>query len=402
MPKFSYKAKDGPVKDVEGELVAEDRTSALARIEKMGYHPVWVREKDADRAESPARSAAFVSRRDVSIFTRQLAGLIKSGIPILRALRTVGEQSASRRFRSIVKHMEMSVRDGRMLSDALTEYPTLFPELYVNMIRSGESAGALDEMLYRLAEARDREDELRNKVRTAMAYPMLVLIVGFITVFVMVTFFLPKIADLFRTFASLPLPTRMLMRTSELCSRYWLWVLAPLVLALAVLKRMMSGPRGRHFMDSLKLRLPLIGGFLKEADVSRFARTMALLVRAGIPVEKALALSGRTLNNSVMRDEIEAVRRNTVEHGQSIADGLAGKGAFPVFARSMIAVGEESGRIDESLVDTAVFYEKEVERRIALSTSLIEPAMILLVGGVVGFIVFAMLLPILTVSSSIQ
>jgi type II secretory pathway component PulF len=217
-----------------------------------------------------------------------------------------------------------------------------------------------------------------------------------------VTFFLPKIADLFRTFSSLPLPTRILIRVSELCSRYWVWVLVPLGLALAVLKRMMSGKRGRHFTDSVKLRLPLIGGFLKEADVARFARTMALLVRAGVPVEKALALSGRTLNNTVLRDEIEAVRRNTVEHGQSVADGLARNGAFPVFARNMIAVGEESGRIDESLVDTAVFYEKEVDRRIALGTSLIEPAMILVVGGVVGFIVFAMLLPILTVSSSIQ
>ncbi len=402
MPKFIYKAKNGPVKEVEGELLAEDRTSALARIEKMGYHPIWVREKDSNTSETAAGTAAFVSRRDVNVFTRQLAGLIKSGIPILRALRTVGEQSTSKRFRSIVAHMELSVRDGRMLSDALLEYPTLFPELYVNMIRSGESAGALDEMLYRLAEARDREDELRNKVRTAMAYPMLVLIVGFITVFVMVTFFLPKIADLFRTFSSLPLPTRILIRVSELCSRYWVWVLVPLGLALAVLKRMMSGKRGRHFTDSVKLRLPLIGGFLKEADVARFARTMALLVRAGVPVEKALALSGRTLNNTVLRDEIEAVRRNTVEHGQSVADGLARNGAFPVFARNMIAVGEESGRIDESLVDTAVFYEKEVDRRIALGTSLIEPAMILVVGGVVGFIVFAMLLPILTVSSSIQ
>jgi type II secretory pathway component PulF len=401
MPKFLYKAKDGPEKTIDGELIAESRETALAVIEEMGYTPITVKEKGLDEDSLGRLPFRRISTRDINVFTRQLAGLLKSGVPILRALRTVGEQSENVRFRRVVGEIEATVRDGAMLSAALAKHPRLFTELYVNMVRSGESAGVLDTILLRLADAREKEEDVRRKVSAALAYPSLVLVVGFVTVFVMLTFFLPRISDMFRSFSDLPMPTKILIGISDFCSKYWKAGLLPLILLIAILKRITSGGAGRGMVDSFKLRLPLAGKLIREAEVARFARTLSLLVEAGIPVERGLALSAATMNNSVLREEIDKVRRRTIEQGASIANGLRDASNFPSFARNMIAVGEESGRIDESLADVASFYEKEVDHSIALATSLIEPVLILLVGGVVGFIVFAMLLPIFAVTQSV-
>lgn len=401
MPRFIYRAKDGPDNTVEGELAAENEAAALARIEAMGYSPVWVRA--LDRADAAVGSAAVrVRGRDVTIFTRQLAGMIKSGVPILRALKTVREQSADGGFQRVAADLENTVRDGRMLSEAFAKHPAVFPELYVSMVRSGESGGILDVVLARLADAREKEDEVRKKVQAALAYPALVLSVGVLTVFVMVTLILPRISGFFRNFRNLPMPTRILLFISDSCRDYWPWGLVLIVLAVAVFRRVTAGGKGRTLLDRAVLRLPIAGSLVLEANVSRFARTMALLVDAGIPVDRALSLGAATMSNSVLRAEIEEVRRSTVEHGMSVAAGLRKAEHFPVYAQSMAAVGEESGRLDEALSDVASFYEKEVERRIGIMTSLIEPVLILAVGAVVGFIVFAMMMPIFAISSSFR
>ena len=403
MPKFTYKAKQGPDKSVEGEIFAETEASALSKLEGMGYVPVWVREQGLESHDGGGRAALKrVTRRDLNIFTRQLAGLIRAGVPILKALRTVKEQSSNKRLQLTVEKLAASVRDGRTLSDALSAHPRLFSELYVNMIRSGESGGVLDVILMQLADAGEKEEEVRRKVQSAVAYPALVLLVGAATVFTMLVFFLPKITKLFENFQDLPLPTRVLLKMSDLCSDYWHVALLPLILLGLILARLTSGGAGRTVIDRLKLSLPVVGRLIKEASIARFARTLSLLIRAGIPVEKGLTLSAETLNNSVLKTSIEGVKERIVQHGSSIAAGLERDQFFPVFVRNMVAVGEEGGSLEEALAEAAQFYEKEVEARISTITSLIEPMLILVVGGAVGFIVFAMLLPIFDITTRMR
>ncbi len=402
MPTFIYRAKNGPTKTVEGELVAESETVALAKIDGMGFVPVWVQVKGSTAGSGRGLRFSRIKQRDITVFTRQLAGLVKSGVPILRALRTVGAQSASVRFRGILEEIEARVRDGRMLSEAMVEHPRIFPELYVNMVRSGESAGILDEILLRLADAMEKEEQVRRKVQSALAYPALVLGVGILTVVAMLVFFLPGILALFEGFEELPASTRALMHISKFFESYWLGMVASVGLASLILARLSSGTTGRKAVDLLKLQLPLFGRLVKEAEVARFARTMSLLIGAGVPVERALSLGGATMKNRVLRAEIDDVISRTVHQGMSVTAGLERCKHFPVFVRNMVATGEEGGRLDESMADVASFYEREVEGHISLVTSLIEPILILGVGGIVGFIVFATLMPIIDLTKTIQ
>ena len=401
MPTFAYKAKNGPGKTVEGELLAESSAAAVAALEAMGCSPIWVGERRADgQAGAGRQRLRRISRRDVTLFTRQLASLIKSGVPILRSLSTIGEQTENGRFRQVVQDVEHAIRDGTMLSGALVKYPKLFPPLYVNMVRAGESAGALDTTLARLADARERDEETRRKVQAAVAYPLLIVTVGIVTVFVLLAFFLPRVVSLFKDYHDLPWATRALMGLSRFCSENWLWLLIGVALLAVVAKRVASLEKGRAWLDGRKLRLPLVSQFILESEIARFARTLSLLIEAGIPIDKALALSGDTLHNSILRREVEVIRQNTVVQGVALSAGIKKSRFFPTMVANMMAVGEEAGRLDESLDEIASYYERDVEQQTRLATSLLEPALILVVGGIVGFIVAAMLLPIFRISAA--
>lgn len=392
---YAYKAKDGPDRTVEGELTADSRAAALLAIDRMGYSPIAVHEKAASsRREFQWRGGRRVRPRDVTVFTRQLASLIRSGVPILRALRTIGDQTENRRMRAVVEQVAASIRDGNMLSGAMVRFPVLFSSLYLDMVRAGESAGILDVSLTRLADSREKEEEVRRKVQSAMAYPILVLVVGILTVFMLLSFFLPQVVALFKNFDDLPLPTRILIGLSNFFRDYWLWMLLLLALAVAVVNRLMSVERGRTLVDGFVLRVPFVRRFVLESEIARFARTLSLLIAAGVPIDKCLELSANTLGNLLLRDEVDAVRVGTVQKGAPLSEGLKRSRHFPAFVANMTAVGEEAGRLDEALLEVATYYEKEVEQQARLATSMIEPILILGVGAIVGFIVAAMLLPI--------
>jgi len=384
-------------------MKAENQGAVVGRLEEQGYSPVWIREGTA--GEKPARSSAFafggVRRRDINIFSRQMAGMLKSGVPILRAIRTVREQTPNKRFAGVIGEIEASVRDGNMLSEAMSRHPAIFSRLYVNMVRAGESAGTQDAMLLRLAEAGEREEEVRRKVKGAMAYPALVVAVGVATVFVMLTFFMPRIISFIKDFSNLPMPTRILIGLSNACAKYWKWALIPLVVVALVIRRLTSGGSGRRLADMAKLKTPVFGKFVIEVEIARFARTMSLLVGSGLPMERALALSEETMNNVILKADVENIRKSAVEQGMSVAVGMKRAAFIPAMVTTMTAVGEESGRLDEAMADIAAFYEREVERKVMLVTTLIEPVLILLVGGMVGFIALALMLPIFSMSRSV-
>jgi type II secretory pathway component PulF len=394
MRTFVYRAKHGPVRIVEGELAAESHAAALAALDARGYTPIWIREQEAEPRRRAFWRGSRITTRDITILTRQLGSLIRAGVPILRALSTVSEQTDKGRLRRVIQDIQSTVRDGGMLSDALVKFPALFSELYVNMVRAGESAGVLETILQRLSDAREQEEDTRRKVQGALAYPVLVLSVGLMTVFVLLAFFLPRVASLFQEYRQLPLPTRALIATSRFFEVYWPWMASLAVLAVAVFHRLAAMEKGRAVVDRLRLAIPLLGQFVRLADISRFARTLSLLLGAGIPIDKALALGTATMRNAVFREELETVRRETVEQGQPLSAGLKRAAHIPTFVANMVAVGEESGHLEESLAEVAAFYEKEFEQLSRLATSLLEPSLILVVGGIVGFIVSAMLLPI--------
>jgi len=399
MIRYVYKAKDGPGRTVEGEIEAESRLAAAARIDAMGLSPVLIREKDAEGESGRDLFGWFIRGRDITIFTRQLASLLRAGVPILKGLLTIGEQTERRAMRRVVLDLEATIRGGSMLSEALARHPRQFDELYVNMVRSGESGGILDAILARLTEMRETEEELRRKVQSSMAYPVLILVSGLGTILVMLTFFLPRVAELFDGFGELPLPTRFILATSAFLKDSWHWLAIGTALVVVVWNRLAALDKGRTLADRVRLGVPILGRFIRLADTARFARTLGLLLQSGIPIDRALTLSGKTLRNRIIRDEIEAIRVTTVKQGLPVSEGLRRSRLFPRFVAHMAAVGEESGRLDESLAEVATYYEKEVDHYSRLMTSLIEPVLILVVGLMVGVIVAAMLLPIFKLST---
>lgn len=396
MPRFEYKAKDGPEKVVRGSIVAGSRSEALSSLESRGLIPVWVRPACESAAEPHLWRR--VPSRDITILTRQLAGLIRAGIPILRALSTLQEQTENRTLGAVLAEIESRIREGNTLSSALAMYTRLFPQIYVSMVKAGESAGRLDVVLERLAAAREADEEAHRRIRSAAAYPALILVVGFITVVVLLVFFLPRIAGLFRSISDLPLPTRILLAISASLSRSWMWLVLAGVLAFAILRRAAETAGGRRELDRLRMHVPLLGRLWVETDAARFARTFAMLLDSGVSLSSALDLSASTIESSAMREDVARIKREAVQDGSTISSGLKRSKVFPSLMASLAAVGEESGRLAEAMEEAASYYEKNVEHKVRTALSLLEPALVLVVGAIVGLIVAAMLLPIFRLS----
>ncbi len=394
MPRYRYKAKEGPGRTVEREITAESRAAAISRIESQGLIPVWVRAEGEKRHGARRLPIRRVRRNDVTVFTRQLASMIRAGVPVLRALHSIQEQTESVAMQAVVREISASIRDGAMLSESLRPFPTLFPVLFVSMVEAGEAGGVLDVILDRLADAREKEEENRRRVQAALAYPLLVAVVGVATVIVLLTFFMPRVLALFDNVEDLPLPTRLLLGTSSFLTEHGYWMLLVVGLLAGVVHRVATLDSGRLFLDAFLLRTPLLGRFLRDVEIGRLARTFALLVDAGIPMDRVLRLSANTVHNAVLQREIETLRGKTVQQGQRLSTGFRTSRVFPPFVGNMIAVGEETGHLEEALSEVARYYEASVERQGRMATALLEPILLLVVGSLVGFIVFAMLMPI--------
>lgn len=401
MANFVYKAKMGPGRTEQGELVAETRSAAIEQLSARGMIPVWVQEKaDGAASASGIRFKRRVKGKDITLFTRQLASLGRSGVPILSALSTCAQQAENPAFRKVLEEMESGIRDGGMLSDSLARFPDLFSSVYVNMVRAGESAGKLDIILQRLADTREKEEEVKRKVQAAIAYPSLVVIVGVLTVFLLLTFFMPRVVALFRNFDELPVPTRILIGISGFFSGYWYWMVMGLILLYLMYRRMASTEGGRQAIDAFKLRMPIFGGVILRHQMAVFSRTLSLLIEAGINLDRGIRLSAGALVNRVLKNQLLAAADETVNQGAPFSSALKKVSFIPPMVINMSAVGEQGGRLDESLSEVASFYEAEIEQQTRVVMSLIEPILILVVGGIIGFIVAAMLLPIFKLSVS--
>jgi len=398
MRKFRYKAKDSRKEMVTGILEADTEQEALAKLSQMGYFPLSIERDEASAEEqSVPQSLGFftkVRRRDITIFTRQLADLLESGLPLMRALDILREQTESRRLKEVLASLASQVREGKSFSEALTLYPKIFSNLYVNMVKSGELGGMLSEVLARLADFGERAEELRAKVRAALAYPILILFVGMATVAVLLIFVVPKLVSLFQDMGQiLPLPTRILVEVSQGLVQYWWVILSVVALGIFLLRR--GGlPQGvRLALDGVKLRLPVWGSLIKKVEIASFARSLATLLGHGVPILQAMQVVVQATENELLRGEFKRIGEQ-IKGGTTLSQEIRRGRLFPPLVTNMVAVGEEAGTLDRSLLKIADTYEREADRAMKLMTSLVEPVMILVMGSVVGFIVISMLMPI--------
>ena len=415
MPLFVYKAKKGPQEIIEGTVEAETKESAVSKIEQMGYVPIRLFLKEESHADAAGKqpgnkNAAVghlgmlnrVSSYDLNVFTEQLATLVKSKVPLFEAINILSSQTENPKLKLIVTSISGQLKDGKTLSEALSRYPQVFPLLYVNMVRSGESGGVLDETLRRLAKFREEQEEVKANISSALAYPIFITIVGLITIIILLTFGIPRLVSMFsETKQALPLPTKILISISSGIRNYWYLGVIFITLFIFMLKQKQASKKKKAMLDKIILRLPLLGKFNKKAMLAEFTRTFALLLANGVPVLEALQITVPTINNEIFKLELEKVHSDIIA-GTPLSQSLKKSSWFPPFLTNMIAVGERGGNLQEVLLEVAVFYEREVKKINKIMTSLLEPAIILVMGLIVGFIVMAMLLPIFEINMAVK
>ena len=403
MPRFAYRARNRELHVVEGTIDADSESAALGRLGGQGLFPFSIAEAAAAGSGPRRRGASRrISARTLAYTTRQLADLLGGGLPLLSALTLLVRQTEHPGLERIVDRLAGAVRDGRSLSDALSEHPQVFPPLYVSLVRAGEVGGSLDQALVRLAELGEAQADLRSRIRNAFAYPMFVLILAVVLTIVMMTYVIPTLALVFiESEQLLPLPTRVLLSISRLFTDWW-WALLVGGLGLGMLGRWwLKTAGGRVAVDQFLLGLPGFGGLIRRLETARFARSFGVLIRQGVPILQALEVVAQNVGNAVLRRSVGELRV-TVGEGSSIAGSLRATGQFPVFVSNMIAVGEESGTVDAALLKVAVAYEREVNQSLQTLTTLLEPILLVGVGGIVMLIVLAMLLPVFQIGLVVQ
>ncbi|HXG03676.1 MAG TPA: type II secretion system F family protein [Candidatus Binatia bacterium] len=400
MPVFVYRAADRRGQTIDGVMEAPDARAVIERLHREAYYPIRVSPHAERRGWlAPGLGSARVRARDLLAFTQQLATLFEAGVPLDRALGILEELAPSPRLRLIVGDLQRSVRGGASLSEALAKHhPRPFSRLYINMVRAGEKGGVLEIALRRLAEFLESRAAFTEAVVSALAYPLVVTLVGGAAIVFLLTFVIPRFAGIFADLhQAIPLPTQILLSVSAAVRAHW-WVGVVAVLAAVLGWRIWTGTaEGRLAWDRILLRLPVIGPLVMKIETARFARTLGTMLKSGVPVLGALAVVGDMLTNQVVGRAVARLAE-TVKRGGTVAAGLAEHAGFPPLAVHMVRVGEETGRLEEMLLTVAETYENEVRVELKRVIGLLEPAMILAMGVLVAFIVVAMLMAIFSIN----
>ncbi|HSN81829.1 MAG TPA: type II secretion system inner membrane protein GspF [Polyangiales bacterium] len=404
---YAYRGVDARGKAVKGVRDADSAKALRTVLKRDGILATEILEQ-SEAARKAAREIDFgrlfrrVSQMDVAVATRQLSVLLRSGVPLVEALSALIEQLDHPDLKTAFTDTRNQVNEGSTLADALKAHPKLFPSLYVNMVAAGEASGTLEEVLGRLAEFLDDQTRLQSKVRGALAYPLVMAVVVVLILFLMMSVVVPKVTAIFENFnQTLPWYTRLLIFVSDVFSNYW-WLLAILIgAAIWWFRRWRSSPEGRKKWDLFVLEVPLFGPLLVMVAVARFSRTLATLLASGVPVLTAMDITRNVLGNTELMRVVEDAR-TSVREGEGIAKPLRQAGRFPPIVTHMIAVGERSGQLEEMLIHVADAYDQQIEVRVGAMTSILEPLLIVVMGGVVGGIAFAILMPLLQLNEMIQ
>jgi len=375
-----------------GEIEAPDRMTAVGELRRRAILVTQITEKAGGK--SPIRIGSKVKDKEMAVFTRQFSTMIDAGLPLVQCLNILAEQSESRNLRAVTANVARNVQDGTTLAEALRKHPRTFDDLFTNMVEVGETGGILDVIFQRLAGYIEKAAALKRKVKGAMVYPASIVGVAFLVIVFMLTFVIPTFAAIFKDMgADLPVPTRIVIWLSEFVRSYILLIFAAIGGAIFAMRSYYRTENGKATIDALLLRIPIFGPLIRKVAVARFTRTLGTLVQSGVPILEGLRITATTAGNKVVEKAVLQCR-TSVTAGKTLAEPLKLSGVFPPMVTQMISVGEQTGALDAMLSKIADFYDDEVNTAVNTLTSLLEPIMIVFLGGVVGGLVVAMYLPI--------
>jgi type IV pilus assembly protein PilC len=405
MPVYEYTARDATGRVLAGAIEADSDANVTQKLREMGFFIT-----NLHRKTEPVAVGEYFARfrgiglKDLAIFSRQFATMVNAGLSLVRTLSILEEQTTQKQLKQVIMGVRTDIEGGATLSSSLAKYPQAFSNLYVNMCKAGEAGGVLDDVLVRLAAFLEKELALRQKIKSATTYPILLACAAISALLFMTVVIIPQFATFFKELgsnAALPLPTQIAMGASIMIRRFWWALIIAMFVALYILRLYIKTAHGRAAFDRVKLRLPILGPVNKKIVIARFSRTFGTLVASGVPIMQALEVVGKAIDNVVVAHAIEAVR-TSIREGESIAIPLAASGMFPPMVVQMVKVGEETGSLETMLTKVADFYDTEIENTVASLTSILEPILIVGMGVVIGAMLISLYLPIFNLALAVK
>lgn len=400
MATFTYKARNWDGKIVSSEMEGESKEVCIAKLREKGYFVTNIQEKKSSGGFQFTFYERGISAQEVSIFARQFATMIGSGVPLVRCLSILQSQAENPTFKKVIAQIRSDVEGGATFSKSLEKHPRVFTDLFCSLVKAGEIGGILDQILERLADYLESSEDLKGKVKGALTYPIVVFTIAGLVVIALVMFVLPQFKDIFDGMnVELPMITQMLLSFSDFMIAWW-FIIIPTIFAIPVLIfNFFTTKTGRRIYDTNILRMPAFGIMMRKVAVAKFTRTLGTLIASGVPILQALEVTAQTAGNVVIADAVDKTRIS-IREGESIADPLKNSGVFPPMVVQMIAVGEETGELDKMLSKIADFYDQEVDTAVKGLTSVIEPIVIVFMGIIIGGIVLAVFMPMLKLANA--
>ncbi|MBU2499564.1 MAG: type II secretion system F family protein [Proteobacteria bacterium] len=400
MPVYVWVAETKRGRKLKGEIDAANENIALSQLKKRNFTVKKLKPKPKDIFANVSFLQPKITNKDVVIFTRQFSTMIDAGLPLVQGLTILGEQMENPTFKAILKEITRDVEGGSTLAEAMKKHTKVFDTLFVNLVAAGEVGGILDTILQRLATFIEKAEKLKSQIKGAMTYPAVVVSIAILVIAVILIFVIPVFEDMFASFGSaLPVPTQLVVNMSRFLKGNFHWVILAIGALIYAFKRYRGSTSGRKQTDSLFLKLPVFGDLLKKTAVARFTRTLGTMIGSGVPILDALEIVAKTSGNVIIEEIIYEVRSSIAE-GQTIAEPLSENDIFPGMVIQMIAVGEATGALDTMLEKIADFYDDEVDAAVAALTSMLEPLLMLFLGGAIGGLVVAMYLPIFQMAAA--
>jgi len=394
MPIYNWKGKNTYGEKRKGKLEAPNEEAAHAQLKKMRITPTTLKEAPKDIFENVSFMQPKVTGKDVVIFTRQMSTMIDAGLPLVQSLDILGRQQENPTFKKVLLEIKVDVETGSTFAEAMKKHPDIFDNLYCNMVDAGEVGGILDTILNRLAGFMEKSMLLKKRVKGAMTYPVICLAISVIIMAVMLIFVVPVFEKMFQDFgAALPAPTQMVVNLSKMVQHYFFYMVMVVVALVFVVKKIYKTDKGQYKIDGLLLEFPVFGTLIRRVAVAKFTRTLGTMLKSGVPILESLNVVGRTAGNKVIERAVFRVS-DAISEGRSIAEPLEETGVFPGMVVQMINVGESTGALDVMLEKIADFYDEEVDQAVDNLTAMIEPFMMVFLGGMIGGLVVAMYLPI--------
>jgi type IV pilus assembly protein PilC len=400
MPIYVWAGKTKKGRSLKGELEAADERIARIQLKKRSIEVTKLKQKPKDLFENISFMQPKVTNKDLVIFTRQFSTMIDAGLPLVQGLNILGEQTENKTFRNMLKQITKDVEGGSTLADALSKHPKVFDSLFVNLVAAGEVGGILDTILQRLAAYIEKAEKLKSQIKGAMTYPLVVVGIAIIVIAVIMIFVIPVFQDMFSSFGkALPVPTQVVVAMSNFSKGNIHYIIGGLIVFIWALRRYRRTVSGKRNIDSLLLKLPIFGELIKKVAVARFTRTLGTMVSSGVPILDALEITAKTAGNVIV-EEVIFDARSSIAEGQTIAEPLSETDIFPGMVTQMISVGESTGALDAMLEKIADFYDDEVDATVSAMTSMLEPLLMLFLGGSIGGLVVAMYLPIFQMAAA--